>query len=93
MSRRKNISPSRPLTLKLPESTFRRLEELLWSEAEDCVPLGAYKTFFTNRVEEFLSWQRLDLGKFEGLPPGYYVFGPEEMVERLKTKLEEKVMK
>ena len=86
MPRRKNLDPSIPLEIALPESVHARVTLLLFSTVENRVPLGAYSNFFIERVREFFSWRRLDLASY-GMPEGYFIAGPKEMIEALEEKL------
>jgi hypothetical protein len=53
MSRRPNIIPTTPLTLKLPEDLRAKLDLYLISELEGRVPKGKYQEFFIARIKEF----------------------------------------
>lgn len=46
MPRRPHVIPRYKLTLQIPMDLKSRLDLLLWSEAENRVPLGAYAEFF-----------------------------------------------
>jgi hypothetical protein len=76
------------ITVWLPLEDRARLDLQLYSDLESRVPLGAYTEFFSARVREHLEWATLDLTAL-GFPPGYFVRGPKEMVERLRLVLEQ----
>lgn len=86
MSRRPNIDRPIAMTLKLPESIRARLDLHLFSELEGRVPQGRYQEFFLARIQEFFSWQRLDLAPY-GFPEGFFVSGPAEMIQELEKEL------
>jgi hypothetical protein len=82
-------NPIRPslLHLSLPEDVRTRLDLLLHSDLEGRVPKGAYQRFFIDRITEFFSWTRLDLSLY-GYPQGFFISGPKEMVDSLRSQLE-----
>lgn len=84
-------SPIRPtlLHVSLPEDIRGRLDLHLFSPLEQRVPKGAYQTFFIERILDFFKTRRLDLSLY-GLPPGYFVRGPIEMVTALEELLRAK---
>jgi hypothetical protein len=90
LSRRKDAEVPRPhvVNLALPTTIKARLDLFLYSEAEERIPQGAYQRFFAERTREYFEWRQLDLGRF-GFPPGYFVRGPQEMIQRLETALME----
>lgn len=91
MPRRPSLTPSRPLTVRLPADLMARVELLLFSELEGRVPLGGYQEFFTQRLIEFFDEKPLDLGPFLGTLPGEAVVrGKVGAVHRLLTHLKEK---
>lgn len=51
MPRRPNIERPTNLHLMLPESVRARLDLILWSEAEGCVPKGRYQQFFLSLLQ------------------------------------------
>lgn len=81
--------PIRPtkLHLGLPEDIRTQLDLVLYSPLEQRVPKGAYQRFFIDRIREFFAWTRLDLSVF-GFPQGFFVVGPREMIDSLRTQLE-----
>lgn len=54
MPRPKSLLPIRKLTLHLPEDLMARLDLILLAESTGRVPFGAYSTFFSERIREFL---------------------------------------
>jgi len=89
MSRRPSVIRPTLLHLALPEDVRAKLDLHLFSPLEGRVPKGAYQAFFLERIANFFDSRRLDLSLY-GLPPGYYVRGPREMVERLEALLRSK---
>lgn len=53
MPRPRNIQRSVQLELQLPEDLYAKLQLHLYSPSEACVPRGAFKTFFSERIIEF----------------------------------------
>lgn len=70
MPRPRNTESSVPLQLKLPESERARIDLLLWSEAEERVPQGAYLRFFRSVLALFFETRELDLAPYLGCLPG-----------------------
>lgn len=54
MPRRPNVIPSYKLTLQVPQDLKSRLDLLLWSDAENRVPHGAYAAFFASLLKSRL---------------------------------------
>ncbi len=86
MPRPADIDRPTQLVLMLPTSIRARLDLFLFSSLEGRVPLGAYKAFFIERIQEFFGSRRLELERF-GLPAGFYVSGPVEMINALEERL------
>lgn len=86
MPRPKSAVPKHLLKAMIPQELRARLDLLLYSELEARVPLGRYSEFITERLQEYFSWETLDLGLY-GFGQGYYVRGPKAMIEALKEKL------
>lgn len=86
MGRRKNLDPSIPLELSLPESLHAKVTLFLFSNVEGRVPLGAYSNFFIERIREYFGWKRVPLEPY-GFPEGYFIAGPKEMIEAVEEKL------
>lgn len=72
--------------MSIPEDVRAKLDLYLYSDLEGRVPRGAYQKFFTERIQEFFGWRRMDLAPY-GLPPGFFVSGPREMLDHLETHL------
>ena len=91
MPRRRNITPSQDLHIKLAGEDATKLELYLYSEAEQRVPFAARQRFFTERMREFFERASLDLALyFPALAPGSYVYSNQALVEHLKAILESK---
>ena len=89
MARPRNITPSESIHLHLPGSIGTRLKLLLWSEAENRVPLGAYQKFFTDRLNEFFSHRTIDIGPYLGqLPGSLIVSGNDSSIAALLQHLQ-----
>ena len=69
-----------------PELKGRMALELV-SEVEGRIPQGKISEFVSERLREYFSWKRLDLGAY-GFPAGFFVAGPKEMIDLLRTALE-----
>lgn len=54
MPRRPNVIPNYRLSLWVPQDLKDRLDLLLWSEAENRVPHGAYAAFFATLLKSRL---------------------------------------
>lgn len=87
MPAKKSLTPKQVLNLWLPLDIRAKLDLTLYSELECRVPKGAYTTLFTRLTREHLEWATLDLAPL-GFPPGYFIRGPKEMVERVRLVLE-----
>lgn len=81
MPRKPQLDPPVALQLMLPESVRTRLDLLLFSEVEGRIPQGSYQRFFLERIHEFFSWRKLDLGE------GRFIAGPPEAIEYVKELL------
>lgn len=55
MGRPANIIRPRKLTINLPEDKMQMLDRFLWSDRTNCVPVGSYSRFFTERIEEYMA--------------------------------------
>lgn len=86
MPRKPDVIRPTLLHMSIPEDVRAKLDLYLFSELEGRVPKGAYQRFFTERIQEFFGWRRLDLAPY-GLPPGFFVSGPKEMLDHLETHL------
>lgn len=87
MSRKPNLVSNENLHLTLDPKLKQRLDLILYSEAAERILKGAYKEFFEARLREWLEWKKLSLEVY-GFPPGYFVAGPQDMIEALITRLE-----
>lgn len=88
MARPQNVIPTQKIHVALPITLLTKLTTLLWSDAEGCLPSGSYMRFFTERLEEFFSWEALDLSTYVDLPPKtFVVHGDAASIEQLKEKL------
>lgn len=88
MPRRAAIDRPAFLQLSLPESIRGWLDAHLWSEVEGRVPYGAHSRFIQERIYEYQTWRVLDLSPY-GFPQGMFVKGPEEVIRRLASRLEQ----
>lgn len=88
MGRRANTIPSRPLHVMLASYDLERVDQLLWSEFENRVPVGAYQKFFTTLIRQHLGQEELDLAPFTGSLPGEFVIrGETATIQHLKSIL------
>lgn len=76
------------LKAMVPVELRGRLDLELISEIEGRVPQGKYSEFVEARLREHFSWDTLNLEAY-GLPAGYFVRGPKEMLQALLVKLTE----
>ena len=86
MGRPKNIVPRRRLLVYVPLDLQIKIDLALYSELERRVPHGKYSAFVCDRLREHFAWNELDLGPF-GLPAGFFVKGPKEMLVALREAL------
>ena len=89
MPRPRNAVKTKDLHVMLPAPEFDRLDLHLWSDAEQRVPYAAKAKWVTERVREYFTNERLDLGLFfPDFPPGSIVVGGPETIRRLRQALE-----
>lgn len=72
--------------LQLPTSVVARMDMHLWSSLEGRVPYGKRNEFLGRLIAEFFEERRLELEAF-GLPAGFFITGPKEMVDALERRL------
>ena len=89
MPKAKATEPNHLLKAWISAELKGRLYLQLHSEIEGRIPHGKISEFIEERLREFFSWRVLDLSVF-GLPPGYFVKGPPEMLAELTKRLEGK---
>ena len=61
MPRKPDVIRPSLLHMSIPEDVRAKLDLYLFSELEGRVPKGAYQKFFTERIQEFFGWRRMDL--------------------------------
>jgi len=84
-----SIRRSAPLEVSLDEEVRTRLDITLWSEAEQRVPKGAYKTYFDRLVLRDLTERALDLAPYiDSIPGEHVVRASAAAIEALKLHLE-----
>jgi hypothetical protein len=89
MGRQPSIRKSSPLEVSLDEELRALLDIRLWSQAENRVPKGAYKTYLDRLLAVDLKGDRLDLAPYAGTLPGAAtVTGSREAIAVLKETLE-----
>lgn len=89
MGRPRNVQRPVRLVLNLPEDIRARIDLFLWSDLENCVPMGAYTSFFRDRVRDFFDTKALDLAPYLNCPSGVHcVRGPAHSIAALKSYLE-----
>lgn len=86
MPKTKAAVPNHLLKAWISPELKGRLYLHLTSELEGRIPLGQISEFISARIREYFGWRQLDLSAY-GLPAGYFVKAPPEMIEALKTKL------
>jgi hypothetical protein len=87
MPRKANVIPSDRLYAHIPRDLLVKLNLHLWSELENRVPYGAHSTWIAERIRDYFEYRSLDLAPF-GFPPGFFVSGPEEVINQLRTRLQ-----
>jgi hypothetical protein len=88
MPRKPLIEKRAHLHITLEPRLRTQLDLFLWSDLEQRVPQGAHQGWVSDRIKEFFSWRTLDLAPY-GFPPGFFVRGPEEMLNQLKQRMED----
>jgi hypothetical protein len=58
MARPKQTTPAVPINLSLPEPLAAKVQIELFSELEGRIPVGAYKQFFTDLLENYFAAQQ-----------------------------------
>lgn len=89
MPRRPDLIPSRSIHVRIPEDLLARMDLFLFSNVEGKVPYGEHSRFIAARLREYFEWTQLDLAA-AGLPAGYFIRGPHEMVQAVDDKLKGK---
>ena len=93
MARPKNLIPSESLHIRLPGPLQAKMAELLFSEVEGRVPVGAYQKFFTELLIAYLNGKTLDVAHWAPpqmmVMPGTTVRGSPQAIETLETLLKE----
>lgn len=74
------------LHVALPSDVRALMDLHLYSEVEERIPKGSHAAFLSARVREFFEWRTLDLALY-GMPQGYFVRGPKDMIDFLERKL------
>ena len=83
MARPRNPDPPTHVHFTMKKSLRERLDKLLYREEEKRIPLGAYREFFEERTEEFLTWDVIDLHKY-GFAEGEFVTAPKKTILKLE---------
>jgi len=85
------IRPNIPKEIAFDAGLITRLDLILYSEAEQRVPKGAYQRFFNTLLTQYFEHKTLDLAPYLGtLPQVAAVRGREDVIEMLKQHLERK---
>jgi len=89
MPRPRNAVRTKDFHVMLPAEEFDRLDFHLWSDAEKRIPHAAKAKWVTERIREYFTTERLDLGTyFPELPAGSTVAGSPQVIQTLKQALE-----
>lgn len=83
MPRRAAIIPNRSFHTTVPDDLLAKLDLLLWSDVEQCVPRGAYQTFLCDKIRETLEHRPLDLAPYAGTLSGQYVLHAHPTIIRM----------
>lgn len=86
MAKAKSLNPKEHLHVKIAPELKQRIDLMLYSAVEERIPKGAHMEFVEARLREWFEWKNTPLEPF-GFPQGYYVTGPEPMVEALIKRL------
>lgn len=87
MARRPSLSPKTRFEVQLPPELVAKMGLRLYSEVEERVPLGHYSQFVESCIRKELEYETLDLSLF-GFAPGYFVRGPQAVIDSLRSALE-----
>ena len=87
MARPRHVIESLEMHFHVPEDLAAWLKLRLYSETEMRIPYGAMSEFISRKIREERDWGRIELAPY-GLPQGYFVCAPKEMLNELKRKLE-----
>lgn len=86
MPRPKNLHETARLHISLDAKLKTRIDLLLYSEVEQRIPYSSWGVFIEARLREWLEWKNTPLEPY-GFPPGYFITGPEEMVQSVVERL------
>lgn len=87
MSRPKQITPKVHLHITLSAELREKLDKAVWSEVEQRIPAGALQKFIEERLREYFSYDKLEVGDY--LLGGDAVYGNARTLDMLRTALVE----
>ncbi len=87
MPRPKQITPKVHLHITLSADLGEKLDKAVWSELEQRIPAGALQKFIEERLREYFSFQKLEVGNY--IIGGRTVHGDAATLELLRKLLTE----
>lgn len=87
MPRPKQITPKVHLHITISADLREKLDKAVWSELEQRIPAGALQKFIEERLREYFSFQKLEVGNY--IIGGKTVYGDAATLELLRELLVE----
>lgn len=89
--RKPYVNPLRRVHINIDEKLMEEVDRLLWSEAEQCVPYGAFSKFVTEGLVRLLRQRPLDLSPYLGsMPSEHVLYAFPGTIDALRKALEDK---
>jgi len=85
MPRLKQVIPKVHLHIKIDADLRAKLDKAVWSELEQRIPAGALQRFIEERLREYFSFQKLEIGNY--LIGGTTIYGNAATLELLREIL------
>jgi hypothetical protein len=85
MPRPRHIIPKAHLHITMSADLREKLDNAVWSELEQRIPAGALQKFIEERLREYFSFQKLEVGNF--LLGGKTLYGDADTLELLREFL------
>jgi hypothetical protein len=85
MPRPKQVIPKVHLHIKIDADLRAKLDKAVWSELEQRIPAGALQRFIEERLREYFSFQKLEIGNY--LIGGTTIYGNAATLELLREIL------
>lgn len=87
MPRPRQIVPKVHLHITISSELRAKLDEAVWSELEQRIPAGALQRFIEDRLREYFSHGKLEVGDY--LIGGSVIYGDPSTLELLRELLAE----